>query len=73
MYEVCRIILLSGIGMQDETDCDNLPPAVPKPSFCALKEVTAKKTDLLVFDLETTGLSKEASLFHLFLCTKSDT
>ncbi len=49
---------LLGIEVQETIDCENLPPPVPKPSFGVMKELTAKKTDVFVFDLETTSLSK---------------
>lgn len=53
-----HISVLLGIGHEEDVDTEQLPDAVPKGNFAAEKLPADATATLVVFNLETTYLSK---------------
>jgi hypothetical protein len=49
----------SGIGLEDHATLETIPDPVVKPSFNPPKGLKADNCAVLVYDLETIGLSKK--------------
>lgn len=52
------IDIVTGIGLQTAPDMEELPVAVPRGCFKAVSIPNDQKSTLVMFDLETTKLSK---------------
>lgn len=52
------IFAFAEIGLGTETDIEQIPDPIPKPNFGAVQKLKSMEPKFIVFDLETTGLSR---------------
>jgi len=59
------MLLFSGVGHDEEPDIERLPDAVPRGVFKPVTLPTGHEPTLVMFDLETTDLSKNYNIYLL--------
>ena len=60
MYASWRYVLVSSeAGLSDQVDIETIPDAIPKQVFTKVECLNDVEENLVVIDLEVTGLSKK--------------
>ena len=52
-------LISSEVGLSDQVDIETIPDAVPKADFTKFNCLNGVNENLVVIDLETTGLNKK--------------